>query len=338
MPALLVCHVGEGVGLGHLSRSLVAATALRDILGVDVHLLIQGEPVDRLELTRFTHRFVESTTELGPVIVGAVNGVRPWLVVLDLHPQRVPEDLAQVLEHLRKAGCRIAGIDGLLRYRDRLDLVFLPSLRCDDPLAQKPGAPVVYGLDCFLIPERRRGHTWAPGRNVLVLTGGADATGLGAVWPTLLDEGLHSHTRLHWVRGPYAPAPRLPSFPRLGWAIHQAPSGLQSHMASANYALTIFGVSFFELLKMGVPTVVFSPYGTKDAPDLRHIAEAGVAVVASDEHDAVRQMARMMEDHERAGALSLGAEKVMANSGGARLCELVASWRPCGEAKSGRSI
>lgn len=338
MTALLVCQAGEGIGLGHLSRSLVVASTLRDRLGTDVHLLIQGEPVDRLELMRFTHRFVASTTALGPVILDEVNRGRRCVVFLDLHPQRVPRDLSRVLESLHEAGCRIVGVDGLLRYRDGLDLVFLPSLRCDDPLAEGPGAPVVYGLDCFLIAEIRRSNAWAPGRDVLVLTGGADATGLGSIWPKMLDERLPARSRIQWVQGPYAQKPRLPSSPRLEWIVHEAPSGLQSQIASVNYAITIFGVSFFELLKMGVPTVVFSPYGSKDALDLQYIAESGVAVVATDERDAAQRMALLMEDDERAGALSLSAERMMASSGGERLCGLLASWLPPVEEKSGVNL
>jgi spore coat polysaccharide biosynthesis predicted glycosyltransferase SpsG len=97
-------------------------------------------------------------------------------------------------------------------------------------------------------------------------------------------------------------------------------------MNSANYAITIFGVSFFELLKMGVPTVVFSPYGAKDLLDMQYIAKAGIALVANDERDAVEQMEKLMQDENLSRVLSLRAEESMKDAGSARLCELVARW------------
>lgn len=326
MPALLVCQAGEGIGLGHLSRCLVVASALHARLGAGANLLIQGEPLSHRELSRFTHKFIAATTALGQAVIEAVTVGRPWLVLLDLHPNRVPLDLPQILEVLRKAGCRIVSIDGLLQYRDRLDLVFLPSIRLDKRLAKGPGAQVVSGLDCILVPDGRRGGVWAPGCNVLVLTGGSDVVGLGGWWPQLLDRELPVQTELHWVRGPYAGAPQLPSPCRLTWRLHNAPSDLQLLMASMNYAVTIFGVSFFELLKMGVPTVVFSPYGKKDDLDLRLIERDGLALIAQDEGDAITKLTRLITDRRLASDLAARAAEALAESGGARLIGLVSHW------------
>ena len=45
--ALLVCHAGNAMGLGHWVRTLVLARALRDQLGTQVEVLVQGERVQR---------------------------------------------------------------------------------------------------------------------------------------------------------------------------------------------------------------------------------------------------------------------------------------------------
>lgn len=327
MNVLVVCHAGEGIGLGHLSRSLVVAKALRGQFDADVHLIVQGEPIARSDLEIFSHRFISPKIALGPIILDTVSEFRSWLVVLDIHPLLVPNDLSQVLEQIRRLGGRIIGIDGLLSFRNQLDLVFLPSLRRDDPLAQGAGTQVVYGLDCFLVPDWRRSSAWASGSQVLVLTGGSDEKGLGAEWPAMLDKELPSGAMPHWVRGPYAQPPQIPINSRLAWTLHHAPCGLRSQMNSANYAVTIFGVSFFELLKMGIPTVVFSPYGTKDYLDLQYIAKSEIALVATDEWDAVQLVKKLMLDDKLASELSKRAESSMVRAGGALFCELVARWR-----------
>jgi spore coat polysaccharide biosynthesis predicted glycosyltransferase SpsG len=327
-PALLVCQAGEGIGLGHLTRCMVVAHALRDKLGADVHLLIQGSHIERADLLNFQHQFIPASEPLVDFLTSTIPSGEPWLLALDIHPAKVPDDLDSLLLLARNTGCRTIGIDGLLKYRNQLDMVFLPSMRCDDPLAQGPGTPVVYGLDCILIPEITSTRTWAPGPDVLVLTGGSDATRLGKIWPTQLDAALSEHTRVQWVRGPYAQAPQQPTSPRLSWLIHQAPASLQSHMTGVNYALTVFGVSFFELIKMGVPTVVFSPYGNKDLPDLRLIDSAGLGLTATDERDAIAKLMQLMADDELAHAISNRCQRAMAHSGAERLIQLVAPWRP----------
>ncbi len=315
------------MGLGHLSRSLVVASALRERFKLNVSLLIQGETLVRSDLANFRHWFVSSTCDLGQALTELAISIRPWLVVLDLHPMHAPKELAQLLDSLRSSGCRVVAIDGLLSHRNRLDLVFLPSMRCDDPLAQGDGSPVVYGLDCLLIPEYTRLKAWSPGPELLVLSGGADVTGLNAVLPSLIDAKLPSQTRPQWIQGPYSKAPKIPQTPRLVWTVHQAPVGLKSQMISANYALTIFGVSFFELLKMGVPTVVFSPYEKRDSLDLQYVADAGIAVVANNEQDAVRQLINLMSNNKFACIMSQRATDAMSGSGGAKLCQLISSWK-----------
>ena len=83
---------------------------------------------------------------------------------------------------------------------------------------------------------------------VLALTGGSDATGLGKTWPTLLNETLAIETKLDWVTGTYAQQPVWPLTPRFSMLNYQSPSGLDNLMVAANYAVTVYGVSFFELL------------------------------------------------------------------------------------------
>lgn len=317
MKALVVCHAGPGIGLGHLSRCLVAATHLRTSLNADVRILIQGEPISRPDLECFEHGFVPLAEDL----VKQIDARSPSdLVVLDLQPNRVPEGLDAALVRWRGAGIKIVAIDGLVSYRDKLDLIFIPAFKFDLPTNLLDGAPIVFGWDCYLMSPPQHSTQWCSGRNLLVLTGGSDATGLGATWPSELDHKLPEDIELHWVTGPYANQPIWPSEKRVNVVEHQAPAGLAPLMARANYAITVFGVSLFELLSMGVPTVVFSPYGQKDRADLQAIKDAGVALVANDESHATDLLIDLLSNDELAKQLSKRALALLSTSGGVRLC------------------
>ena len=323
MKILIVCHAGVGVGLGHLTRSIVVARAMKAEFDAQVHLLIQGERAPRTVLRSFEHRFIERADNLLDAVGEQVRRLDARVVVFDLHVGLVPADIGQFLAELRQQNRKVVSVDDLVEHRANLDLLFVPSFR-SEPAGAAAEAPIVSGWDCFLLDVKRPPIPWKPGKRVLVLTGGSDATGLGEMLPTLLDAELPAGTELHWVTGPFARQPVLPSSPRVSIENHQSPSDLNDLMAHASYALTVYGVSFYELLYYGAPTVVFSPYGNKDDAELDTIAREAVALRASNEMDAVAKLKQLMADEVLAESLSRRARQKLSFPGGRKLAQAVA--------------
>lgn len=324
MNVLIVCHAGTGLGLGHLTRSLVVARALNQELGANVHLLIQGDPVQRADLAGFDYQFLGLEKNLVDTIRQQTRHVDAQVVVLDLYPRLVPVEIDALLKGLRQGGCKVIGVDSLVSYRVNLDLVFIPSFHFSPPENLTGVAPILFGWDCFLLNVKRPSIEWKPGRQVLALAGGSDATDLGKTLPTLLNASLPGGAELHWVTGPYAQQPVLPAYARVSILNHQSPSGLDDLMVGASYALTVYGVSFFELLYYGVPTVVFSPYGNKDDIDLAEVAAEGVALVARDEVEAVAKLKELMVDETLAASLSRRARERLSVPGGHKFAQAIA--------------
>ncbi|MDR7333941.1 hypothetical protein [Roseateles asaccharophilus] len=316
---LLACQAGTGVGLGHLSRTLVAARALQRLPQAEVQLLVQAEPLVHAGLAAFEHRVIPPGGDLAEAIDSAVADV----LVLDLQAQRIPADFPAWLRRWRSAGRKLVAIDALLPLRAELDLVLMPTFHFVPPPGLPDGAPILHGWDCYLIDGDAPARPWQPGPRVLALTGGSDATHLGQHWPALIDAQLPDGSEVHWVTGPYAQPPALPARPRLGWREHVAPSGLQPLMRASDYAVTVYGVSFYELLHLGVPTVVFSPYGSKDNAELAAVAAAGVARVAADEREATQLLAGLMQDATQAATLSRSARDHLHTPGGERLARAI---------------
>lgn len=320
MNVLLVCHAGTGTGLGHMARCLVVARALQRDVQARVQMLIQSEALEWPELASVPHRFVSPQHGLSAHVLAWQTQHPQDVVVFDLQPQRIEADFADLLAQLRASGCKLVAVDGLLRYRPLLDLIFTPSFHLALPPDLPEGAPIVMGWDCFLLNVQETPRAWQTGRSVLALTGGSDATALGQTWPSLLDSILPPETELHWVTGPFAAPPQLPATPRIAIQEHVAPAGLGGLMVDSNYAVTVFGVSFFELMSLGIPTVVFSPYGDKDNSELALIAESGAALVARDERDACLLLLKLMQDATLAGQLSRRSLELLSTPGATRLC------------------
>ena len=323
MNILIVCHAGRGVGLGHLTRSLLVARSMQQKFGANIQFLVQGESVKQDYLSGFEHQFLDDDKNLPFVIRQLVQAHDIQIIVFDLYPQQIPENFADLLTGLRQDNCKLISIDGLIDYHDKLDLIFIPSFHFTPPLELNIDTTVLFGWDCYLLNIKSKPVEWKPGKRILVLTGGSDTTKLGETLPTQLDAVLPDYTELHWVTGPYAKAPVWPKSQRLETLNHQAPSGLDDLMLKSNYALTVFGVSFFELLYYGIPTVVFSPYGNKDDEVLDLIEAEGVALVARDEVDAVHKLKQLMVNNKLAVSLSEKARQKMSVPGGQRFVQAV---------------
>lgn len=322
---LIACHAGATIGLGHLARALVLARALRDQLGAAVELLIQGDVVERPDLQAFSHRFIRMEADLAAAITQACQEAGTQLMVMDLHPQYHPSDLAATLAALRRHGCRCIGVD-THQQTELLDLLFIPSFRTPPGASPDGTPPVLSGWDCFLlgVPPPTR-TSWRPDSDVLVLTGGSDPTGLGKTLPAQLNDRLAAKTRIDWVSGPYAAPPSFPSMPRVSFVQHRAPPCLDNLMDRASYALAVYGVSFYELLYYGVPTVVFSPYGDKDDAELAIVEAEGVALTARNAEEAVERLHMLMQDEALAQRLSQRARARMAARGEEKFIHVVAT-------------
>ena len=150
---------------------------------------------------------------------------------------------------------------------------------------------------------------------ILILTGGSDVSNLGKTLPIQLDELLDKNTEVHWVRGPFSSEPNLPKKCRLKWMVHNAPEQLDELIVKSDYVITVFGVSFFEVLQYGIPTVVFSPYDNKDNNELDALSEEGVAMVVNNPKLAIGGLIELMNNDELAKEYSINALKKMSING-----------------------
>jgi len=311
---LFVCHAGAGTGLGHLTRSLVAARTLRDESGFDVQFLVQGDTIDRPDLNSFEHHIIPFGCDFSEALLQQVAIRKTGIVVFDVHTRHLPSSMESLLTELRCMGCRLVTIDALSSLYDYFDLVYIPSFRFIPPM-ESPCNRFLYGWDSYLLNVSVSPVIWKPGRAALVLTGGSDTTGLGKTLPALLDRSLPAGIDLHWVVGPFAAKPDFPVPQRLNIFTHKELARLDRLMVRVNYAITVYGVSFFELLQCGIPTVVFSPYGIKDNTELAAVASEKVALVAENEFDAVEKLKNLMDDDALAASLSRQAQQKLSSCG-----------------------
>src|SRR3989338_3780835 len=322
MNVLMACHAGPGIGLGHLGRSWVVARNLQEAFNAKIEFLIQSSDINFQELKAYPHQFIDCNNNFFTIIKNNLARKKYQLIILDLFYANIPENIDLILNEFKQFYVKIMGIDSL-KASQAVDLVFFPSFYMDDSIQKKWSAPLLFGWDCFLLNVKKFPEDWNPGKHVLALTGGADVTLLSQILPKRLNELLPNETILHWVSGPFAKPPCFPAKTSISIQHHIGLQGLDDLMVKMNYAITVYGVSFFELLYYGIPTVVFSPYGEKDANELSAISREKVAVVAKNSDDAVLKLKELMFNDVLAEQLSQRSKLKLPVLGGKKFVQAV---------------
>jgi spore coat polysaccharide biosynthesis predicted glycosyltransferase SpsG len=317
---LFLCSAGVGIGLGHLQRSLVASKALVDNYAAEVHLIAIGENIPACHVSSFPIRFHATAKGMDVVLEDNLLAYKYQLICFDLFQPSITLLFNNVLAKYQEYGHKVVAIDGLKGCEEFVDLFFVPSFRAPANMARYTSKRLVFGWDCYLLNVDAK-PAQGPKQGLLVLTGGSDTTNLGSSWPKLLGDVLPAKTLVNWVSGPFAKSPTLPENSSVVFNVHIAPNGLGPLMQETEVAVTIFGVSFFELIALGVPTVVLSPYGEKDTEELAEIDHLGLALVAKDVKQATDMSVALLSDAKLQARLSSRCSEFITSYSGQRFAK-----------------
>lgn len=321
---LLVGHAATDIGLGHLSRLLTVSKKLKE--SSDLQLLIFGDQVSRKEFEDLETLVLPISKSVSDSVKHFIKESKPRVVIFDLHLGNLPNDLGELLQWLKKRDIVLIGIDSLLDYCKFLDLLWVPSFYFDEDRQFNYKDKIKFGWDTFLLKKDLNNPEWKDGKRILILTGGSDNAQLGKTLPTKIDNKINEGTEIHWVQGPFSKEPLLPTKPKLKWFIHRDLEQLDELIVESNYVLTVFGVSFFEVLQYGIPTVVFSPYGKKDDIELKALKNEEVAVISQDADEAILDLIHLMKDNNKARIFSKRAVEKLSIDGSIKLAQEINSF------------
>lgn len=320
---LIVTNVSATIGLGHLSRMLAIAQSLINHNFNNFKFIILGETIKFSGLKGLDFNFIEEKLDFHCEILNIVNIDHPKIIIFDLHPRFINNNLEILLGKLSNLKIHLIGVDSLYIYADKLNITWIPSFYKRHSFFTKSPSSIKFGWDSYLIQKRLSSSKWSSGNRVLILTGGSDFSSLGKTLPKKIDNLLPKESEIHWVQGPFAPKPNLSETSHLRWFVHDNLESLDELIVKCNYALTVFGVSLFELLQYGIPTVVFSPYDGKDNDELVALKKENVAIVSENVDNAINDLVYLMENDDLSNSLSLNAMAKLSVNGAKNLAYLI---------------
>lgn len=321
---LLVCFVSHKIGIGHYSRLLALANTFKKENKVIPEFLIFGDLIE-VSKKKFKIYHHSKNYNFSKIINDLIKKKNFRAVIFDIYKKIKVYNFEQTLKNLIKHKIRTISIDSNLNYNHLLDLIWIPSFNFNDSKYVGSESKIKSGWDTYLIYKRLKHKKWRDGKKVLVLTGGSDVKNLAKTFPTELDLTLDKKVELHWVRGPLSKKPILPKKPRLKWAIHKSPKGLDKLIVQSNYVITIFGISFFEILQYGVPSIVFSPYKNRDKKELKDLSSENITIVAKNSKSAAISLYKLMLNNKLARKLAFNSLNKMPINGAKNLSNKIYS-------------
>jgi len=307
MKALIICCSSKDIGIGHLSRSKILLNLLEKNLGWNVKILLLSDKNEQSILNQSNTNFLDINENIETYIER--KKLSYDMIFFDFHPEIVPVKFTKLLTNLRNKGTKLVSIDCLTTYRKFLDLIIIPSFFVEQSKLFSDGCPILYGWRYLIINPEIKKKKWQYGNKVLILSGGSDVQNLGATLPKYLDDKLPKETIVDWVSGPYSSKPNFNDCNRIKINHHIAPKDIIELIENTNYAITLYGISFFELLFAGVPTVVFSGIKNKDTKQLEIIKKNNIALVAYDQYNAVEFLCSLLNDNKMCASLRFNTEK-----------------------------
>ncbi len=276
-PIVFWTEAGQGIGMGHLCRSLVIAREFFKS-GKPCLFVINNDlsARDRLNAEGFPFEF------------GNLEG-RELPSILDNTPKTVifdsKKDVTSLIPALKRSGHKIILLDNVTPARLYADMVIYPSPLFVDNLDWTGFKGHVYSGARYVPVD----ETYLKARNrcrmlkhqlpyrMLVTMGGGDTRQLTYQVVSSLFH-LPQPVEIKVVIGPaFIPDTRLIELerendPRLQFITRQ--NNLASLMADSHIAITAVGITLYELAAVGVPAIVIANY-SEDHRDMELLAEMG---------------------------------------------------------------
>ena len=296
--AILVADDGPEVGLGHRRRMEWLQRELRDELSLEARLLIRSGALP--PSAHASRQTAESTELFSRTIQREVNKERASRIIFDLKWglwENALPGLLRGFDHVSTLG-----VDTPPSWCNLFENVFFPSVTLSEQ--HRLMGYSNWGPDWLLMNRRAQPWTWRRGDEpqVLVLTGSLGYYDFSEWLGEVMAKSVSPSVKVYWL-GAHGHAQE-------GKGITEPPvpiisdENLRQRQSSATYAVSRFGVSVFEMLGLGVPTVVLPGWGEHEEASVDFLEERGLALVARSRCDVGKKITQLTFDDDLALSLS----------------------------------
>ncbi len=281
---LFVCSLGNETGLGHFARCKMLME----------HFNKKKIKYDLIKLED------EKKKDYAVYIYKKAQYLKPNVIIFDLNKKFLNLKFLKVIRKLKKERNTLIGIDNLRIFYKYLDLVWVPSFFIEKKYNKKN---IVYGWDKFLL--KKYNYSYKIKKNIYILTGASTNHVLPKYMPKMIEKNIPKNFNIIWVQGKYSIKPIL-NFKSNRWKVLKNPKSYFSYLSKAGYVLSLYGMSFYESISLGVPTVCF-PYGInkhKDKNELKEIKKLNISIIEKNYKSAIDKLKMLIQNKKKSLLLS----------------------------------
>jgi spore coat polysaccharide biosynthesis predicted glycosyltransferase SpsG len=317
---LLVCYSTSEVGIGHLSRLRTLALNLKRKKDLSIKFLIFSQSRNIKNIGKLENKILPIDSDFFKELHIELDQQHYDLIIFDLYKEFDNSNIKFHLQKIKNIGVKVVAVDCLVDFHEVIDLIWIPSFHFQK---DKVVHNIKFGWDCYLLQRKKNQRNYKDNNCIIVLTGGSDPTNLNEKLPLKLDSTLNEGQRILWVQGPYAKRPCIPETSKLNWSVKKDPEDVHTLMLHSQFAITTYGVSFFELIQYGIPTVVFSPFKDRDELELNLLRDQHICLVSHDYISAASKLRELIENNDISEQISINALDRMRQNGTEELSKAI---------------
>lgn len=283
----IITHAGQGVGLGHLSRCIALARELKETQSMKVVFYINEEETAKTILSKngFVFTTWSTETQFDSVKKEVLEPYSVSGIVIDIKGDK-GKCLQQWLTILAQIDLPRFAIDYIPENPDRSITCIVPTVY-HQRLAMFPGRSqqnLIWGKDYLLL--NRKINFWRENeyveKNDIVVTAGGSGRHTEPLLRALAE--LSRDIKIKFVVGPFSDPASLESglkdFDFRNYEIIFNPPDPYKIYRESELAISTFGVTTYELIALGVPTVVVNTSSASDGNIVAFMARQNVCVNA----------------------------------------------------------
>ncbi len=311
---IFVTEVCSSRGLGHLARCVILARALQEHLSASTMIVIIGEYVDIKLSANINTVWLSTHHDLQHKLYCLFDRTKINVLVIDKPSDHVNLEKVRSLDTANRL--HVVAIDCLESQVNSVNLLVVPSFYLKSAYKSIDKDKLRYGWKYYVIAPHKNYGDWQCNEKIIVFTGGSDLDAFGKWLPRALDELLPIQCEVVWVQGPYAGNPELPKTRRIRWRVIKDPNNIPDLIQQCSYAVTLYGITFFEVLTYGIPSVVYVDNMEAEANILK---KHKVALVVKDKSKIVIALNDLIKDNQLASTIAQNARKSIDCKGAERI-------------------
>lgn len=294
---LIIYSYGEQSGFGHQTRAKI------------IKNYITNNIKSKVLIASISDKDVKKTN-VDENILKKIKSKKINILILDLNYFHIQEKnkIINTLNFIKKKGIKIVGVDSLRNFYKFLDIVWIPS-----PFKQKNlnSKNIVYGVDKMIFNRYR--FSFNKLKKIVFLVGGSKNKEISNNLPKMIEKNISKEFKLIWIKSRFSHWPKFINKKR--WVTYDNTNSLKNVFKQSGFVFSLYGISFFESLSCGIPTVAFCTKKNynKDLEEIKFFRRKKFFFIETNLIKAIQKLKNLVSDKKMSLSCSVKSRKYFNN-------------------------